>query len=136
MWGHHTHQALGGTLAPMPVAGPVLTAANRVANPLVTALVRSPLERFIRPRTVLITYTGRATGRSYTIPVWASVRGDTLVIGVGLPGSKRWWRNLRGDGAPVTVLLARRERRGHAVASGDERSGVRVIVTLEPERAA
>lgn len=118
----------------MAPATRMLELANRVGNPLMAALVRSPLEPLIRPRTVLVTYTGRKTGRSYTIPVWAKVDGDTLRIGVGLPADKRWWRNLRGDGAPVTVMLGRRERAGHAVASGDERSGVRVTIELEPEQ--
>ncbi len=119
----------------MAAGNPLFTAANRAFNPLMMAVVRSPLERFVRPRTVLVTYTGRKTGHSYTIPVWAKVDGDALRIAVGLPAQKRWWRNLRGDGAPVTVLLGRRERHGHAVATGDEQNGVRVTVELEPDPA-
>jgi hypothetical protein len=116
----------------MPPVSPLLAAANRFGNPVVAAIVRSPLERFVRPRTVLVTYTGRRTGRSYTIPVWAKVKGDTLRIGVGFPSKKRWWLNLRGEGARVKVLLDRQERTGHAVATGDAEQGVRVTVEMDP----
>ena len=114
------------------VRNPLFALADRTVNPFMAAVVKSPLERFVRPRTVLLTYTGRKTGKQYTIPVWAKVDGDTLRIAVGAPGQKRWWRNLRGEGAAVSLLLGRQERTGHAVASGDVDSGVRIIVTLDP----
>lgn len=116
----------------VPARNPLFTLADHTFNPLMAALVRSPLERFVRPRTVLLTYTGRRSGQRYTIPVWAKVDGETLRIAVGAASKKRWWRNLRGEGADVTVLLARQERTGHAVATGDLDSGVRVTVTLAP----
>lgn len=116
----------------MPARNPLFTLADHTLNPLMAAIVRSPLERFLRPRTILLTYTGRKTGQSYTIPVWAKVDGDTMRIGVGAASQKRWWRNLRSEGAPVSVVLGGVERTGHAVATGDEHTGVRVIVTLDP----
>jgi hypothetical protein len=52
-------------------------------------------------------------------------------ITVGAPEHKRWWRNLTGAGAGVRVLLRGVERSGHAVARGDERSGVTVEITFD-----
>jgi deazaflavin-dependent oxidoreductase (nitroreductase family) len=92
-------------------------------NPLITALLHSPLHGLLSNGYMLITVTGRKTGRTYTTPVNYGRAGDTLTC-----FSKRdrtWWRNLRG-GAPVTVWLRGRERRGLGV----------VVETTEAERVA
>ena len=103
---------------------------NRVGNPAVRLLLRSPLHGVLSRGLALITVTGRRTGRSYTIPVGYRRSGDRVTIVVGWPERKRWWRNLRGAGAPVRLRIRGEEMAGHAVARGDERSGVTVEVTL------
>jgi hypothetical protein len=55
---------------------------------------------------MLITVTGRKSGRTYSIPVNYLRKGDTLWI--TSRRDRTWWRNLKG-GAPVQVLLAGRE---------------------------
>jgi hypothetical protein len=55
-----------------------------------------------------------------------------VTIDVGWPAQKLWWRNLRGEGAPVRLRLRGEERTGHARAYGDERTGVSVEVKLDP----
>lgn len=105
---------------------------NRSVNLLLRALLRSPLHRLVSGRLVLITVTGRRSGRLYTFPVAYSASGDLVTIGVGWPERKRWWRNLRGDGASVRLRLRGAERTGHAVAHGDEATGVTVEVRLDP----
>src|SRR4051812_2573211 len=82
---------------------------NRIGNPAVVALLRSRAHRLVSGRLLLITVTGRRTGRTFEIPVGYSRDGDQLTIPVVMPGAKLWWRNLRG-GAPVQLLL-RGERR-------------------------
>ena len=104
---------------------------NRAANPAVRLLLRSPLHPLVSGQLALITVTGRRSGRSYTIPVGYGLRDDIVNIPVGWPARKRWWRNLRGDGAPVRVRLRGREYAGFGIARGDEREGVRVVVRLE-----
>jgi hypothetical protein len=52
-------------------------------------------------------------------------------ITVGSPEHKRWWRNLTDAGAPVRMRLRGVERSGHAVARGDERSGVTVEIAFD-----
>src|SRR5579875_2039841 len=56
-----------------------------------------------------MTYRGRSSGRSFTIPVMYAECDGTLTIFVARPEEKKWWRNLRG-GADVEVWLrGRRE---------------------------
>ena len=79
----------------------------------------------------LIAVTGLKSKRTYTFPVGYKQEGDRVTIGVGWPERKRWWRNLRG-GAPVRVRLRGSVLNGHAEARGDERTGVTVVVQLDP----
>ncbi|MDJ1420542.1 MAG: nitroreductase family deazaflavin-dependent oxidoreductase [Candidatus Methanoperedens sp.] len=65
-------------------------------------LLRSPLHMLASKSTLLITFTGRKSGKSYTTPVNYVPDGDVLYI-VSLR-SRTWWRNLRG-GAHVIVRL-------------------------------
>lgn len=103
---------------------------NRTINPLVRGLLRSPAHKLLSRRLLLITVTGRRSGRPFTIPVGYREAEGGLEIAVGWPERKRWWRNLRG-GAPVAVRLRGEERRGWAEAHGDERAGVTVSVALD-----
>jgi deazaflavin-dependent oxidoreductase (nitroreductase family) len=71
-------------------------------NPMLTALLRSPLHGLLSKNMLLITVTGRKSGRQYTTPVSYTRQGEQLWV-----ISKRertWWRNLIG-GAPVSLLL-------------------------------
>ena len=104
---------------------------NRTGNPVVRALLRSPLHPLLSRRLALISYTGRRSGREWTIPVGYALNGDRVTIAVGAAEHKRWWRNLRG-GAPVRVRIRGRERAGHAEVTGGETTGVTVEVLLEP----
>jgi hypothetical protein len=106
------------------------TVWNRTTNPVVKTLLRSPAHRLVSGSLALITVTGRRSGREYTFPVNYTREGDRVRIAVGWPESKVWWRNLTGEGAPVDIVLAGERLHGHAVASGDESSGVSVEVQL------
>ena len=108
---------------------------NRTANPLIRSVLRSPAHGLFSRNLALITVTGRRSGRSFTIPVGYREKGDRVTIEVGWPERKRWWRNLRGEGAPVQLVLHGKRRAGHATARGDEQSGVTVEVRLEPAGA-
>ncbi|MDX6580957.1 MAG: hypothetical protein QOI10_141 [Solirubrobacterales bacterium] len=103
---------------------------NRTANPALGAILRSPAHRLLSGKLALITVTGRVSGTEYTFPVLYERDGETVRIEVGWPERKRWWRNLTGAGGEVTIRLGSEERRGHAVATGDDASGVIVEVTL------
>ena len=49
-------------------------------NPVIAALLRSPLHPLLSPGLVLVTVTGRHSGRRYTIPVGYQRDGDDLVV--------------------------------------------------------
>ena len=103
---------------------------NRTGNPVVRALLRSPLHPLLSRNLALVTYTGRRTGQEHTIPVGYRLEDGFVTIVVGAPERKRWWRNLRG-GAPVRLTVRGAERHGLAHVDGDERAGVRIRVRLD-----
>jgi len=83
-------------------------------NPAVAWLLRSPMHRLLDWGLMLVTVTGRRSGRVYTIPVGYQRDGDALVVLVSKPSRKQWWRNYR-DRRPIGVWLRGRAMRGHAV---------------------
>ena len=83
------------------------------------ALLRSPLHGLLSGSLLLVTYTGRRTGRTFTIPVLYAEVGVDLVVYVGRSREKVWWRNLRG-GAPVRVRLRGEELAGTGTAVVDD----------------
>ncbi|MET0703318.1 MAG: nitroreductase/quinone reductase family protein [Mycobacterium sp.] len=107
--------------------------AAPLLNVPVAAIASSPLlGRLLRRSVALITYTGRRSGRVFTMPVAYRLRGDTVEIMANLPDAKTWWRNFLGEGAPMTVQIDGTQRRGHAVAHRDETGRVTVMVRLDP----
>ncbi|HEX7658167.1 MAG TPA: nitroreductase/quinone reductase family protein [Pseudonocardiaceae bacterium] len=84
---------------------------HRTSNPIVIALLRSPLHWPLSRSVLLITVRGRRTGRPYTLPVVYAKIGSTILIVPGDPEHKTWWRNLR-EPATVELLLRGREVTG------------------------
>jgi deazaflavin-dependent oxidoreductase (nitroreductase family) len=66
-----------------------------------TWMLKSPLHVFMGGM-LLITVTGRKSGRAISTPVNYVKDGDTLLITSKV--DRTWWKNLRG-GAPVTLLI-------------------------------
>jgi hypothetical protein len=102
------------------------------ANKVVIAALKVPvLDKAAGKTMVMITYTGRKSGKSFTLPVGYKKKGDELLIGVAMPDQKNWWRNFSGEGGPISVKLDGVERTGHAVSHRNERGQVSVKVTLD-----
>ncbi|HEX2995974.1 MAG TPA: nitroreductase/quinone reductase family protein [Anaerolineales bacterium] len=70
-------------------------------NDFVAFFLRTPLRVFMGD-TMLITVTGRKTGRKYSTPVGFYRSGDSLWVLTSR--DRTWWRNVRG-GAQVKLLL-------------------------------
>ena len=81
-------------------------------NPLVSAILRSPLHPLMSGAYVIVTFTGRRSGAMYSTAVQYRREGDTLAFVTRR--SRLWWRNLQG-GAPVTLWLE-----GRSVAAAAE----------------
>lgn len=87
---------------------------DRFVNPIVRLVLRSRVQGLLS-RSVLLLTVMRENGRERTIPVRYAQDDGVLVILVGLPEQKRWWRQLR-KGAPVEVRLRGSMQLGSAVA--------------------
>ncbi|GAA4927715.1 uncharacterized protein DUF385 [Actinomycetospora succinea] len=107
----------------------VAAAVNTVVRPLVTSPRWGSL---VSGWMTVVTYTGRRSGRRFTLPVGYRRHGDEVTIGVEFPDRKSWWRNFTGTGAPLAVRLDGVDRPGHGVArrTGDGR--VTIDVHLDP----
>ncbi len=96
----------------------------KMLNPLFTLLLRSPLHRLVSGRLLLLTFTGRKSGKRYTIPVGYAQDDATLLLGT----EGRWKANLRG--APVAVRLRGESRRGTAEVIADEEGMIAAYRTM------
>ncbi|WP_375488702.1 hypothetical protein [uncultured Mycobacterium sp.] len=72
----------------------------RVVNPILRSLLRTPLMGPARKQLMVLSFTGRKTGRQYAIPVSAHRIDNLLYALTGAP----WKLNFR-DGADAQVLL-------------------------------
>jgi hypothetical protein len=78
-----------------------------VANALVTTILRSRWHKMRSDHLLLLTFTGRKSGKEYTTPLRYTQEGETLRVEIIYP----WWKNLVG-GATVHVLLRGEVRTG------------------------
>lgn len=85
-------------------------------NDFVKFFLRTPLYIFMGD-TMLITVTGRKTGKKYTTPVGFYRDGDYLWILTSR--DRTWWRNVV-DGAEVEMRLHGKDMTGFAEAILDE----------------
>ena len=88
---------------------------RRVLNPFMTTVLKSPLHGLVSGSTMLITFTGRKSGKQYATPVGYMRDGETVLCST----EANWWKNLRG-GANVTLRIRGRDYEGFATPiSGD-----------------
>jgi deazaflavin-dependent oxidoreductase (nitroreductase family) len=80
-------------------------------NDFMTWVLRSPFHGMLSKGMMLITVTGRKTGRTYTTPVGYYEEGGYLWVITSR--ERTWWRNLQG-GADVKLLLKRKPVDGFA----------------------
>jgi deazaflavin-dependent oxidoreductase (nitroreductase family) len=110
----------------------------KAANSTMKGMLRSPFHGLVSSSTMLITVSGRKSGRTYTTPVNYVRDGDTITV-VSRKG-RVWWRNLRG-GARVTMRVRGKDLTGEAeVVEDDHEAIVGALLALHPgyspERAA
>ena len=81
-------------------------------------VLRSPMHGMVSKSVLLITFTGRKSGKTYTTPVSYSQSDDQVTIF----SHAQWWKNLR-SGAQVTLRIQGRELNGLAEpVAGDKQA--------------
>jgi hypothetical protein len=91
---------------------------NKISNIFMIPLLRSPLHFLVSGSYMLITFTGRKSGKIYTTPV--EYRQENHTLTVFTQRRRSWWKNFQG-GAPITLRLRGHEVRAMAeIGSMDE----------------
>ena len=98
-----------------------------LANAIATTILRSPWHRMRSDRLLLLTFTGRKSGKEFTTPLRYMQEGETLKL---LVVRSPWWKNLVEE-ATVRVLLRGQLRNGRAEVLSEEGEVVVVNVHLE-----
>jgi hypothetical protein len=112
--------------------GRLVMRAAPLFNAPVAAIARSPrFGKLVNRNIAILSYTGRRSGRTFSIPVAYRRSGEAITVNANLPQTKTWWRNFLGDGGPVTLQFDGIERTGHAVAAQDQKGRVAVTVRLD-----
>ena len=75
------------------------------ANRVVIAVLQSPLHRVLSGSTGLVRYTA-SSGRTVVTPTQYTTVDDGVVILVGHPEAKTWWRHFRTE-QPIEILRNR-----------------------------
>ncbi len=88
-------------------------------NDFMAWVLRSPLHGMLSNGMMLITITGRKTGKTYTTPVGYYMEEGTMWVITSR--ERTWWKNLQG-GAKVDLLLKRKPVQGFADVELDEKS--------------
>ncbi|HZC99444.1 MAG TPA: nitroreductase/quinone reductase family protein, partial [Actinomycetes bacterium] len=103
------------------------------ANVPMRRLLRLPFRTPLSGRLMLLTFTGRKTGRTYRQPVSYVPDGDTLLT----PAGGRWKLNLR-EAEPIRVRLRGREvlARPEFIRDVDEVERLLHTITAANPRAA
>ena len=86
-------------------------------NPMMVWLLKSPLHGMISKGVMLVSVTGRKSGKMISTPTNYLRDGTTLWVISWR--DRKWWRNLRG-GAKVRVLLAGKSVEGCGQVIEDE----------------
>src|SRR5437667_5478925 len=81
------------------VVSHVLQSVVRYFNPFMRLVLGSRAHRMMSGQLMLLSFTGRRTGRSYTTPVSYVREGTNLLV----PGGGAWWKNLTSGTARVRL---------------------------------
>ena len=106
----------------------------RLLNPVMKSVLKSPLHSMVSKQIMIISFTGRKSGQSYSTPV-SYYQENASVICFTHAG---WWKNLV-DGAEVRLLIRGREHIGTAIPILDDQEkkivGLGKLLTAVPTDA-
>lgn len=104
-----------------------------IGNAVLKPLLRSPLHFVASHGLMLITVTGRKTGRLYTTPVAYGRQGDSIYFFSGK--DRKWIRNLAG-GAPVTLRLRGKDVPARAELCPEDETSRELLKAMYPRMSA
>ena len=106
-------------------------------NKAIAWILCTPMHVLVSKDIMLLTVTGRKTGKRYPMPVSYARDGDLIICSTDRTRAD-WWKNLRG-GAMVTLRLRGEDVAGQAsVISEDPRAlieGINTMLTQVPRDA-
>lgn len=85
--------------------------ASDFYNPIMQLILKSPLHGLVSQNTMLLTFTGRKSGRQFTTPISYAQSGNEVTLITGRRHG--WWHNLEQT-ASITARIQGRERTGQA----------------------
>lgn len=88
-------------------------------NRTMKTVLGSPIHGLVSKSILLITFTGRKSGKAFTTPVSYSQTGDQVNIFT----HAGWWKNLCG-GAPVTLRLQGKQLTGMAEPVAEDQQAI------------
>ena len=96
-----------------------------IVNRGMRLVLRSAIHGMVSKTVLLITFTGRKSGNTYTTPVSYSQSDDHVYIFT----HANWWKNLR-SGAPVTLRIRGRELQGLAEPVAEDKQAIATGLTV------
>lgn len=88
-------------------------------NRAMKLILRSPAHGMVDKTILLITFTGRKSGKTYTTPVSYSQYDDQVYVFT----HATWWKNLRSS-TPVTLRIRGRELQGLAEPVAEDKQAI------------
>lgn len=109
------------TPAPIRVAVPS-PRVLRLINPFVSAILRSSFHRVLSQNLLLLSFTGRRSGKRIRIPVGYTRVGDELTVF----STRTWWKGLSGE--TVSLILEGQRRTARAEPTADRETVVAEVL--------
>ncbi len=109
-----------------------------LVNPWISRLLGSRLHFLLSGGTMILTVTGRKSGKAYDVPVNWFPSGDGALVCFTGKGWSGWWRNIDVEETPVAVTLRGERLRATARLVGETgtvESGLRAFLTRFPSNA-
>lgn len=91
----------------------------RFLNQLMTFLLRSPVQGPLGNQLLLLTFTGRKSGKTFTTPLGYTRQGNTVVLFTDHP----WYKNLQ-ENSSVTLRLQGKQVKGTAEVVHDDKEKI------------
>ncbi len=105
----------------VPLQAPAIPSKRVIAvtNVIVRFLLHSPLHFLLSNTMMLLTYTGRKSGKHYTNPLPYMREGDMVTVFT----QRTWWKNVRAC-PKVAVEIKRHRMDGRAEAISDDKAAI------------